>query len=195
VGPDGVELLSRRGNSFNAQNPQQRRSAGQQPKAARQARSRSTAQSKREPIQLRSKAAPRAYSATVPGNRSVKIFRRQRSPTQKNFLAWSRIPPADPPTPNRPACVGSGCGSGETPFHTPRQGEKARQGLSCIWIAPPWNEDRPVSLLRCSGPGILASSAGAEVTRATSVLSPRTPAGKNHQICAKTILASQLHGD
>jgi hypothetical protein len=43
-----------------------------------------------------------------------------------------------------------------------------------------------------SGPGILASSAGAKLARATSVLRPEAPVGKNHQCAPEPTLRSKL---
>ena len=88
---------------------------------------------------------------------------------------------------DRPACVGNGCALGPKSFHTPGKRRRSDRFATASGSRHPAGEDRPGPLPPCSGPGFLASSAGAEAARATSVLRSNTPAGKNHQMCARTI--------
>lgn len=88
----------------------------------------------------------------------------------------------------RPACVASGYALGPKSFHMPRKQRTSGRFAAASGSRHPAREDRPRKLPPCSGPGIPASSAGAEVTRAISVLRPRTPAGKNCQMCARPFL-------
>jgi hypothetical protein len=85
----------------------------------------------------------------------------------------------------------------ETRFTRPEEDRTPKQGAECR--DKNWGGIEPmekiflltflfIGLPLCSGPGILASSAGAKLARATSVLRPEAPVGKNHQMCARANL-------
>ena len=173
---------------------QQRRPRSQQPKTACQTSSGTASQSQGEPVQGFARSA--ASSCIAGGCSGQPLGEDLLSATITDTEELTRLkqdhPPADPPRADPPACVDSDYGLGEMLFHMPGRWRSCDRFAAPSRSRHPSREDRPGPLPRCSGPGILASSAGAEAARATSVLRSKTPAGKNHQMCARTVEMSPL---